>query len=155
MTSDVKLSHYFLLLRIKQRRVQKTISKHHQLCECRETSTAEYILHKLFLFQLKRLEVWIIAIWMNIATSIFCGDRVLQLLYHKVQRAHGIRCSQKWLELKFCWFQRLGSNFSWGRYRRCSILVEKPLCQSLFLSSNFIKEETLAQRFSCEFCKIF
>ena len=31
----------------------------------------------------------------------------------------------------------------------------KHLCQSLFLTCNFIKEETLTQAFSCEFCKIF
>ena len=32
---------------------------------------------------------------------------------------------------------------------------KKYLCQSLFLSCNFIKKETLAHGFSCEFCKIF
>ena len=29
------------------------------------------------------------------------------------------------------------------------------MCQSRFLSCNFIKKETLAQGFPCEFCKIF
>ena len=29
------------------------------------------------------------------------------------------------------------------------------MCQNLFLSCNFIKKETLAQGFSCMFCKIF
>ena len=36
-----------------------------------------------------------------------------------------------------------------------AILTGKHLCQSLFVSYNFIKKETLAQGFSCEFCKIF
>ena len=56
-------------------------------------------------------------------------------------------------------------------HRRCSVkkgvlknfteFVGKHLCPSLFLNkvagsaSNFIKKETLAQVFSCEFCKIF
>ena len=49
MISDVKWSHYFLLIKVKQRYVlnfqiiQKTISKHHPLCECRKTSTVGYI----------------------------------------------------------------------------------------------------------------
>ena len=30
---------------------------------------------------------------------------------------------------------------------------KKNLCQGLFLSYNFIEKKTLAQRFSCEFCK--
>ena len=45
-------------------------------------------------------------------------------------------------------------------YKNCvlknfAIFTEKHLCRSLFLSSNFTKNETLAQAFSCEFCKIF
>ena len=36
-----------------------------------------------------------------------------------------------------------------------AIFRGKNLSQSLFLSCNFIKKETLAQGFSCEFCKIF
>ena len=44
--------------------------------------------------------------------------------------------------------------------KRCSCKFKrKPLCQSLFLEEscrlcNFIKKETLAQVFSCEFCEI-
>ena len=38
--------------------------------------------------------------------------------------------------------------------KNSTILTEKHLCQSFFLSWNFIKE-TLAQGFSCEFVKIF
>ena len=55
---------------------------------------------------------------------------------------------------KFCLFDR-------SSHRRCSIekgvlktfakFTGKHLCQSLF----FIKKETLAKVFSCEFCKIF
>ena len=35
-----------------------------------------------------------------------------------------------------------------------AIFTEKHLFQSLFLNCNFIKKETLAKGFSCEFCKI-
>ena len=52
-----------------------------------------------------------------------------------------------------------------GSHRRCSIkkcvlknfaiFIGKHLCQSLFLSCHFIEKETLVQRFSCEFSKIF
>ena len=46
---DVKLRHYFGLIKVKYRLapntqiIQQTISKHHSLCEYRETSTVEYI----------------------------------------------------------------------------------------------------------------
>ena len=42
-----------------------------------------------------------------------------------------------------------------GVPKNFAIFTRKHLCQSLFLSCNFIKKETLAQGFSCEFCKIF
>ena len=42
-----------------------------------------------------------------------------------------------------------------GVPKNFSIFTRKDLCQSLFLSCNFIKKETLAQGFFCEFCKIF
>ena len=42
-----------------------------------------------------------------------------------------------------------------GVLKNFAIFTEKHLCQSLFLCCNFIKNETLAQEFSCEFCKIF
>ena len=44
-----------------------------------------------------------------------------------------------------------------GVLRNFSKFTGKHLCQSLFfikLACNFIKKETLAQVFSCEFCKI-
>ena len=47
------------------------------------------------------------------------------------------------MDMKFCWFQRLVSNSTKGSHHRCSI------------KKVFIKKETLAQRFSCESCKIF
>ena len=84
----------------------------------------------------------------------FCGYRILQLFCHNVEGAHDIKCSQKYLELKFCWFLRLGYNFTRGTHQRCSI-TGKHLCQSLFLSCNFIKKDTVPQGLSCEFCMIF
>ena len=60
---------------------------------------------------------------------------------------------------------------NWGSYQRCSIkkgilknfakFTGKHLCQSLFFNKvveqnfNLFKKETLAQVFSCEFCKFF
>ena len=75
--------------------------------------------------------------------------------------------SKKQLELKFCWFQRFGVNFTRGSHRKCSIkkgnlenfaiFAGKRLCQSLFLSCNFIKKEIgdLAQGISRDFCRVF
>ena len=45
-------------------------------------------------------------------------------------------------------------------YKKCvlksfAIFTAKHLCLSLFLSSNFVNKESLAQGFSCEFWKIF
>ena len=51
----------------------------------------------------------------------FRGYRVLKLLCHNVDGAHDIKFSQKYLELKFCEFHRLGSNFTRGSNWRCSI----------------------------------
>ena len=57
----------------------------------------------------------------------------------------------------------MGVNSSEAVTRRCSVVgalenfakfTGKHLCQSLFFN-NFIKKETLAQMFSCEFCEIF
>ena len=41
-----------------------------------------------------------------------------------------------------------------GVLKKFAKFTGKHLCQSLFLKSNFIKKETLAQAFSCEFCEI-
>ena len=38
----------------------------------------------------------------------FCRYCVLQLFCHNVERAHEIKCSQKQLEVKFCYFRDLG-----------------------------------------------
>ena len=42
-----------------------------------------------------------------------------------------------------------------GVLKNFTIFTGKHLCQSLFLSCNFIIKETLAQGLSCEFCKTF
>ena len=76
--------------------------------------------------------------------KIFCGYRILQLFCHNVEGAHDIKCSQKYLELKFCWFLRLGYNFTRGRHQRWSI-TGKHLCQSLFLAATLLKK-TLCHR---------
>ena len=89
----------------------------------------------------------------------FCGYRILQLFCYNVEGAHDIKCCQKYLELKFCWFQRLGSNFTRGSHEKCfikkdvlqnfAIFRETPVPESLFKLQLY-----LARGFSCEFCKI-
>ena len=76
MTSDIKLSHCFLLIEVKEKHVldaqiiQKTISEHQPLCECRETSTIEPISLQTNFIESKCFEV-LIAIRMDITTNIF------------------------------------------------------------------------------------
>ena len=68
--------------------------------------------------------------------STFYEHRVLQLFCHNVQGAHDIKWSQKQLELKFWWFQRLRSKFTRSSHRRCSI-------KKLFLKiSQYSQENT-------------
>ena len=63
MTYDVKLSHYFLLIKVTWRLVlntqisQKTISKRNPFCECRETSTVEYISQQSVIILIYMFEV--------------------------------------------------------------------------------------------------
>ena len=63
MTSDVKLSHYFLLIKVRLRRVlkteiiPKTISEHHPFCETRKTSTIEYTLLQTVFILVKCFEI--------------------------------------------------------------------------------------------------
>ena len=87
----------FLTLKI----IQKTISKHHPLCECRETSMVEYIsLQTAFLFYLNVLK-FELQCESSSPQIFFCGHRILQLFCLDVEGAHDIKCSQKQLELKF------------------------------------------------------
>ena len=78
---------------------------------------------------------------------IYC---ISQLFYNSVEGPHDIKLSQKQLELRFCRFQRLSSNFTRGSYGRCSIkkgvlknfkiFTGKHLYHSLFLSCNFVRD---------------
>ena len=75
----------------------------------------------------------------------FCGHRALQLFCHNVEGDHDIKCSQKQLELKFCWFQRLGSKFTRGSIKKAAlknfgIFTGKHLCQSIFSGCSFIRK---------------
>ena len=75
----------------------------------------------------------------------FCGHRALQLFCHNVERDHDIKCSQKQLELKFCWFQRLGSKFTRGSIKKAAlknfgIFTGIHLCQSIFSGCSFIRK---------------
>ena len=86
----------------------------------------------------------------------------MQIFCHNAEEANDVKCSQKYLELKLCKFQRLGSNFTRGNHQRCcrekdplkssAIFTRK---QVLLSSCNFIKNETPAQGFSCEYWKNF
>ena len=65
-------------------------------------------------------------------------------MYNEPMMPSVVKNSWNW---NFANFRDLVKNFA--------MFAEKNLCQSLFLSCNFIKKETLAQRFSCEVSKIF
>ena len=67
--------------------------------------------------------------------------------------------------MKFCWFQRLGSNFTRGRHRRCFIeegvfkisqYSHENICVRVsFWAATLLKKRLWHRGFSCEFCKIF
>ena len=69
------------------------------------------------------------------------------------------------MELKFCWFQRLGSSFyqrqppdvfyEKSALKSFAIFTGKHLRQSLFSSCNLIKKRDFGTRVFCEFCKVF
>ena len=57
----------------------------------------------------------------------FRGHRVLQLCCHNVEPAHVIKCNQKQLKRKFCWFRRF--EIKKNRFGRSGVI----LLQSLIL----------------------
>ena len=115
--------------------IQKTISKHYPLSECRKTSAAEYISPQtdfvLFLLFLVSFGIYKFELQYEWTPPqiFFCGYRILQLFSEVFYKKDVLK------------------NFA--------MFTRKHLCQSLFLSCNFVNKETLAQRFFCEFCKIF
>ena len=52
------------------------------------------------------------AIWMNSATNIFLWVFCFTTIWNNIEAARDIKCCQKQLERKFCWFQKVGSNFT-------------------------------------------
>ena len=112
MTSDVKWSHCFLLLKVKWRHVVNTqiiqTPKKHTFHECKKTSGWVHIaVNCLSIYLLfKFFEVWIQYEW-TLQQIFFCGYRVLQLFCHNVEASHSMERSQKQPERKFCWFHRL------------------------------------------------
>ena len=69
------------------------------------------------------------------------------------------------MELKLCWFQRLGSSFYQSQppdvfyeksaLKSFAIFTGKHLRQSLLSSCNLIKKKDCGTRVFCEFCKVF
>ena len=95
MTSDVKLSNYFLLIKVKSRRVlniqiiQKTISR-----QLRLVDVGKLLRFKLqTYFNLNVLKFELQHDWTP-RQKYFCRYRVLQLLCHDVEGAHDIKCSK-------------------------------------------------------------
>ena len=149
MTSDVKLSHYFLLIKIN-RDVFVTIKSFIKLLRL---STHHC---KLFFSNLNVLKFELQCEW-TAPQKFFCGYSVLQLLCRNVERAHNIKCSQEQLELKFSSIsEALVLILSPKVFYKKGVLENFAiLCQSHFLNCNSIRTENLAHEFSCEFCKIF
>ena len=54
-----------------------------------------------FYFNLNVLKFELQYEWVS-PQKFFCEYCVLQLLCHNVERAHDVKCSQKYLGLKFC-----------------------------------------------------
>ena len=102
MTSEFKLSHYFLLIKVKWRHVlntqiiQKTISKHYPPCQYREAYSVEDISLQTVFILIKMFEIKFELQYEWTLPKIFsCGYRVLQLIYHNVEEVCDIKCSQK------------------------------------------------------------
>ena len=108
MTFDAKLPHHFLLIKDINRDVvlhtqiiQKTISKHHPLCDCketscgcRETSIRLSTYHcKLFFLNLNVLKLEL-NYEMTPPQMFFSGYHVLQAFCQNVVGACDIRCRQ-------------------------------------------------------------
>ena len=137
LNTDVLLTLKSFRKKVYQKKFQSTTT------ECRETSTVECMLLQTVFTLSYNVVLWI----SRFATvlSQWKGSPRYQV------------------EMKFCWFQRLGSNFARGSHQRCSIkkgvlknfaiFTGKHLRRSLFLSSNFIKKVSLAQVFSSEFTR--
>ena len=154
MTSDVKFSHDFFLIKIN-RDVFLTVKSFIKLLRL---STHHC---KLFFSNLNVLEFELQCEW-TASQKFFCRYSVLQLLCRNVERAHDIKCSQEQLELKFSSISEdlvliLSPKvfYKKGVLENFAILTGKHLCQSHFLNCNSIRRENLAHGFSCEFCKIF
>ena len=151
MTSDVKLSHYFLLIKVINRDMflhsnhSENNLKHHPLCECRETSTVEYIsLHTVFILNVLKFELQYE--WTPLQIC-FCGYRVIQLFCDNVEGAHDIRYSQKAgneilliSENWFKFYQRQPPEVFYKKVvlKDFALFTGEHLYQSLFLSCNFI-----------------
>ena len=119
-----------------------------------------------FYFNLNVLKFELQYEWAPPPQIFFCGYRVLQPFCNNVDRGHGIKCSQKIVGIEIFLISEsdlvlilthgaTGGVQQKNALKMFAILTEKHLCQNLFLSCNFIKRETLAQKFSCEFFKIF
>ena len=73
--------------------IQKIISKHHPVCECRETSPVDYIsLQTVVTLNVLKFEL---QYGLTPPQIFFCGYRLLQLFCHSGEGAHDIKCSQK------------------------------------------------------------
>ena len=101
---------------------------------------------------------------MNATPNIFLWiSRLTTILSQCKGNPYDIKCSQKWLKLKFCWFQRLGSNFTSGSHRFCStkkgvyknfaIFTGKYPYQSIYLNCNFIKNKLWHRGFLVNFAR--
>ena len=94
----------------------------------------------------------------------FCGYRVLKLFCHNEEWAHDIKCSQKWLKLKFPNFKDLvlilppaatRGVLKKGVFKNFAIFTEKHLFQILFLTCNVIKKRLWHRSFPVNFCTTF
>ena len=88
------------------------------LRECRKTSAVEYtslLTVFIFSFHLNILKFNSLKFELQYESTPqlihFCGYRVLQLFCHYVEVVHVIKCSQKQLQRKCCWFLKVKNRF--------------------------------------------
>ena len=114
MTSDIKLPHYFLLIKVKYRRVlnteiiQKEISKHYHWMQGNFDGWV-HITANCFYFNSNVLKFELQYDWTP-PQIFFCRHHVSQLFCHNVEGAHDIKWNWNFADFK-CFYLSLPANF--------------------------------------------
>ena len=164
MTSDVKLSYYFLLIKVKQKRVQSTaysVNAAKLLRLNNVTANCFYFSLNVLKFELQ-YEWTPPQIFFSVDITLYNYLVVFTTMQREPMISSVVKNSWNWnsadfRELVLILLQAATECVLCKKVflKSFAIFTGKHLCQSLFVSCNFIKKDTLAQAFFCEFCKIF